>query len=351
LSRYNTRRSANFVTHWIRAYEETHARTDEAGKDAGPFRLGALFEEPGGGTPDPARIREIADRLVRDAAAAYTAHPPYPEVTISHGEGRFASLLAGEGFGDAARFSYFPARGRAGKPAVVIIHHWNAEPKNYNIFGKLFSMLGITTVVMTLPHHGSRGDGSAMANRFLNANVSDTVRSVRLAVLDVQVAVHWLKASGAGDVGVLGISLGSCVAALAAAFNPQIRAAVLFLSAGDFASVVWTGRATRHIRKAMEGHISLKTLQSLWAVISPDCFVDRFAEAGTKFLLLWARHDQVVLPGLTLEFLDRLKQARADVVSAGLPCGHYSFGEPPFSIFALVRGFLFLRRRLRASDG
>jgi cephalosporin-C deacetylase-like acetyl esterase len=150
----------------------------------------------------------------------------------------------------------------------------------------------------------------------------------------------------AGKVGVLGVSLGSCVASLAAAFNPQVRAAALLLTAGDFASVVWTGRATRHIQKAMAGRIGLKDLQQLWSVISPSSFVDRFAASEVKLLIVSGTYDQVVLPELAFEFVDQLKVSHVDVKHLCWPCGHYSLGILPFSMMGLLRSFLFLKKTL-----
>lgn len=340
-----------FLARHIAAYEEAQARTDEVGKNAGPFRLGELFEDPShspgeSDSEQATHIREIAKRLLNDAASLYAISNRQPDVRISGTEGRFSSLISNGTANDVARFFYFPATHAWGKHAVVIVHHWNADPKQYNAFGRIFSLLGVSAAVLTLPYHGLRGDGTAVANRFLNADVSNSARSVRQGVLDVQVLVEWLKGLGAGKVGVLGVSLGSCVASLAAAFNPQVRAAALLLTAGDFASVVWAGRATRHIQKAMDGHIDLKDLQQLWSIIAPSPFVDRFGASEVKLLIVSGAYDQVVLPKLAFEFVDQLKRAHVDVKHLCWPCGHYSLGILPFSMMGLVRSFIFLKKTL-----
>ena len=341
----------SFLARRIAAYDEAQARTDEVGKDAGPFRLGELFEDPSrppteSDSEQIVHIREVAERLLKDAASLYATGKRQPDVEVSGTEGSFLSLISDGTANDIARFSYFPATHAAGKPAVVIVHHWNADPKKYNIFGRIFSKLGVSAAVLTLPYHGLRGNGAAVANSFLNADVSNSARSVRQGVLDVQVLVEWLKAAGTREVGVLGISLGSCVASLAAAFNPRVRAAALLLTAGDFASVVWTGRATRHIQKAMDGHVSLKDLQLLWGVISPCSFVDRFAASEVKLLIVSGAYDQVVLPELASEFVHQLKRVHVDVKHLCWPCGHYSLGILPFSLMGLVRSFIFLKKTL-----
>jgi pimeloyl-ACP methyl ester carboxylesterase len=343
-------RLASFVGRRIAAYDEMQAQADEEGKDAGPFRLGNFLEGPLSAFLDidqeqPPGVKRLVDGLLDYAVPLYLADPQLTRVQLSGSEGKFQSLISEGTSNDTARFSYFPARGSQ-KSAVVIMHHWNANPDKYNVFGKIFSLLGISAVVMTLPYHGQRGDGNAVANRFLNADVGGSARSVIQAVSDAQVIIHWLKSAGVRQIGVLGVSLGSCVAALTAAFNPDVRAAALLLTAGDFASVVWSGRATRHIRKAMDSQISLKSLQLFWSIISPTTFIYNFASSDVKVLILSGSYDQVVLPELTFEFVNQLRRAGVNVIHHCWPCGHYSLALPPFSIVALARSFAFLKNAL-----
>jgi hypothetical protein len=353
-SRVNHRLLSNAgacLTRRIAVYEERRAQVDELGKDAGSFRLGALFpgieHAPLDESPDEAmRVHNIAERLLHEAVSSYRAGEQRPVISISEAEGTFRSLISDGTPNDIAHFSYFPARDAARKPTVVILHHWNADPRRYRVFGRVFSKLGISAVVLTLPHHGLRADGAAVANKFLNADISQTIQSVMQSVLDVQVVVNWLKESPMRQVGVLGISLGSPIAALAAAFNPGISAAALLLTAGDFASVVWSGRATRHIRKAMDGYITLEQLQLLWSVISPCNFVNELSDSNTKLLILSGSCDEVVLPVFAFEFVDRLRHAGVELTHLCWPCGHYSLGAPPFSLAALARSLIFFKRAL-----
>jgi fermentation-respiration switch protein FrsA (DUF1100 family) len=140
----------------------------------------------------------------------------------------------------------------------------------------------------------------------------------------------------------VGVSLGSCVAALAGAFEPLIRRCALLLTAGDFAEVVWTGRATSHIRAALTGHISVDQLREAWSIISPLSYLDRLSSAGTKLLIISGRRDQVVLFSLAKTFVDGLRSKGCKVTWRTLPCGHYLVGKFPYSVitFALTAKFL-----------
>ena len=121
------------------------------------------------------------------------------------------------------------------------------------------SWLGFSAFVLTLPHHYARNASPVrqVANDFLNADLGASIRSIRQSVCDVRSLVTWLRAEGFAEVHLIGVSLGSCVASLVAAFDARLASTSLFLTAGDFAETVWNGRATQHIRAALDPHIDL----------------------------------------------------------------------------------------------
>ena len=78
----------------------------------------------------------------------------------------------------------------------------------------------------------------------------DPVR--RQAVVDVRSCVDWLESQGYVQVGVLGTSLGSCYAFIAAAMDARLKVCAFNYAATYFGDVVWTGQSTRHIRRGLE---------------------------------------------------------------------------------------------------
>ena len=90
-------------------------------------------------------------------------------------------------------------------------------------------------------------------------------------------------------IGILGTSLGSCLAMLTTAHEPRIRAQALNHVSPWFADVVWRGLSTRHVREGLDGHIDLDRLRDLWRPISPFSYLDRVRHAQT--LLVYARYD------------------------------------------------------------
>src|SRR5205814_6616446 len=58
----------------------------------------------------------------------------------------------------------------------------------------------------------------------VSANIARTIQVCRQAVLDARRAVAWLALQGYERIGILGTSLGSCLAMLTSAHEPRIRA-------------------------------------------------------------------------------------------------------------------------------
>jgi hypothetical protein len=199
---------------------------------------------------------------------------------------------------------------------------------------------------MALPYHGLRArNGSSVSDHFLSANLGRTIRSVRQAVIDTRDVVTWLQQRGHDRVVLIGLSLGSCVAGLVAAHDARIACSALVLTAGDFAEVVWTGRATRHIRRGLESKMGLDGLGSVWSIISTGTFAEKLSRADYGTLIISGGRDAVVKPYLTQRFIDQLQARGAPVRWMRLGCGHYSLALPPFSIATFARLLLFFRDR------
>ncbi|WP_313292444.1 alpha/beta fold hydrolase [Rhizobium rhizoryzae] len=218
--------------------------------------------------------------------------------------------------------------------ALVIFHHWNATRRNSQIAGFLSSR-GITVIEIAMPYHFERSrPGSLYADYMISANLGRTVQALRQAVWDGRKLIRWLKCQGYQDVSVLGMSLGSWVAGLVAAHEPTVGRASLFLTAGSLAEMVWTGRATRSIRKSLEPRLTLAQLQRAWAPLNLENHADRLARPGLELHVILASRDMVVLPDLSERLLGRLQNAGARVGVLRLNCGHYSLGRPPYILGA-----------------
>lgn len=329
--------------------EEPLARVDDRRKPHKPLELGADLVFPDLHPDDRDGFRARIAEATRDPERFYSSEPADGRLILKDGflEGpsRHPSGFV-ENDTIHARFVEAKPNGRA----VLILRHWNATDASYGALAKVLNRLGFSTCLMTLPYHGRRSiDRTGVANAFLSPNIGRTIRSVQQAVSDARQIVDWLEQRGCESVHVIGSSLGSSVASLLAIADKRIASSILILSAGDFASVVWTGRATQHIRASLEGSLSLEALQQFWAVLSPSRFWPQLSRADHRMLFLSATHDTVVLPHLTREHLAGLAAHGADFEAKWLPCGHYSMGLVPFSAIALSHIIAFQSRRAASS--
>ena len=239
----------------------------------------------------------------------------------------------------------FPAA-RA-KAAVLVLPQWNADRDGHVGLCRLLAWNGISALRLSLPYHDQRMPPELnRADYIVSSNVTRTVQVCRQAVLDARRAIAWLAARGYERIGILGTSLGSCLALLTVAHEPLIQAQALNHISPYFADVVWRGISTRHVRDGFEGHIELDLLRALWKPISPRWYLERLRTRGT--LLVYARYDLSFPVDLSENLVQTFRERGVPHEVAVLPCGHYSSGKTPFKY---IDGWIltrFLKRALGA---
>ncbi len=310
--------------------------------------------------PPEHRVRAWVDDVMADTGAFFDAGTCEDYEFISAGRGPDASTDSGASHG-TLRFSsalatphpenntvtarWFPsAEGTRGR-AVVVLPQWNSDEGGHIGLSQLLARFGVSALRLSLPYHDARMPPElTRADYIVSANVVRTVQVCRQAVLDARRAVAWLAAQGYQRIGILGTSLGSCLAMLTAAHEPRIRAQALNHVSPWFADVVWRGLSTRHVRAGFDGHIDLDTLRALWGPISPFSYLDRATQ--TRTLLVYARYDLTFPVDLSRLLIDEFKKRRLPHETAVLPCGHYSTGNAPFKFFDAYVLTRFLRKSL-----
>lgn len=329
--------------HAIKKWEDEKGAEEDSRKVPEPLVLGVreAFSNAG----DDIGIAEFCRRsrkVTLDASSFYATGAKPTEFQYKDNELTFPSDIITETPSNNVVLARVAER-KWSKSAAIILPHWNAESGGYQSFSDALGMIGVTAVELTLPYHGPRNrEGAGISDYFLSSNVGRTIRSVRQGVLDTRRIIDWLTLRGYRSVFVIGASLGSCVAGLTGAHDERVRGSILLLTAGDFADVVWTGRATRHIREGLQNNLQLSQLEDIWSVISLSPFISRLGRPSHRLMILSARYDKVVLPNLTADFVSELREAHARVRWRVLNCGHYTLGAFPFSwmAFAAVAGFL-----------
>jgi dienelactone hydrolase len=171
-----------------------------------------------------------------------------------------------------------------------------------------------------------------------------TLQACRQAVLDARRALWWLRDQGYERLGLVGTSLGSCLAMLTTTHEPLVRAQALNHVSPFFADVVWRGLSSAHVRAGLEGHIALDELRELWRPISPWSYLER--ARGKKTLLVYAKYDLTFPVDLSLKLVNEFRRQSIPTEVAMLPCGHYSTGKAPFKFLDGYYLARFLRRNL-----
>ena len=241
----------------------------------------------------------------------------------------------------------FESPGAKGR-AIVVVPQWNADEDSMVKACKILNRFGLSALRMTLPYHEERRpDHMVRADAMVSPVLGLTLQSVRRAVVEVRLAVQWLRRRGYRHIGLLGTSLGSCIGFLALAHDEGLDAAAFNHVAGEFADVVWFGLATRHVRASLDGHVDLDTLRRCWAPISPVHFATRLMERQPKILIVSGAYDPIFLPAHSQSLVDALREADVDFRRVVLPCGHYTLGRPPFYLIDAYLIVRFFRRHLR----
>jgi dienelactone hydrolase len=233
-----------------------------------------------------------------------------------------------------ARWFPAPAEKMAGKAkqAIIVMPHWNADAFSHNALCSVFNRFGISALRLSKPYHDIRRPAElARADYAVSANVGRTIASCRQAVVDIRCCIDWLEQQGYEQFGILGTSLGSCYAFLAAAMDSRIRITAFNHASMAFGDVVWTGQSTRHIRAAFEAiGMSHQRLREVWACISPSHYMEQFAAHPRKILLIHATYDLTFLREYSQQVIENFRRRGIDFVSKVLPCGHYTTGEAPY---------------------
>ena len=322
---------------WIQRWERRLHDTSKSGSPARvcrPFEWGA--EWVGGRAGETAPVLDVAqserlfgyerphdfhlDGVAGDQAGGevltFTSplHTPYPE-------------------NNTVFARWFPAKskGNVPGPAVVVLPQWNSDQNGHMGLCRLLNAFGISALRMSMPYHDRRMPAElTRADYAVSANVGRTVHANRQAVIDTRCCVDWLESRGFERIGILGTSLGSCIAFITAAHEPRIRAQACNHVSSRFADVVWRGLSTTHVAETLHDNITLEELRRHWAVISPVTYVDRFVGRDVATLIVWARYDMSFPPDLSKEFVANYARRGLRYREMVLPCGHYTTGVSPF---------------------
>ena len=257
---------------------------------------------------------------------------PYPENDTVNARWYESAGEREEGIGE---------KGKRGRQAMIVMPQWNADAFSHNALCEMFNRLGISCLRLSKPYHDVRRPAELERSDYaVSANVGRTIAACRQAVVDIRSCVDWLEGQGYTQIGVLGTSLGSAYAFIAAAMDARLRVCAFNHASTQFGDVVWTGQSTRHVKAAFEhAGLSQDEVRAMFAGVSPMSFMEQFAATGEargvgdvprRSLVVYAPYDLTFVERYSLEVIENFAAHGVDFVAKKLPCGHYTTGETPF---------------------
>jgi dienelactone hydrolase len=334
------------ITRVFHRWERRLADASRHVRTVRPFEWGLDWIPANGhppGTPPGDVLRSWVDTVMQDSDAFFTPSPTteytFAPTAVNEGNGEAglltfpSALVTPHSENNIVHARFFPAgrpTGTSGpRRAGVVLPQWNADSTGHVGLSKLLTRVGVSALRISLPYHDRRMPPElARADYIVSSNLARTVQVCRQAVLDVRRALWWLRDQGYERLGLLGTSLGSCLAMITGAHEPLVQAQALNHVSPFFADVVWRGLSTAHVRAGLDPHVNLEQLREYWRPISPWSYLDRAGRKPT--LLVYAKYDLTFPVDLSRQVVDEYRRRGINPEVAVLPCGHYTTGRAPF---------------------
>jgi hypothetical protein len=331
---------ASIYARWVGNWEYRLA-TRDTNRVVRPLDWGLDWLGLSAGDGDPkSLLRKYAAGVVADSEAFFSYKTP-EDYRLEGSHLTFTSPVATPYVeNNAVHAEFFPCRHDRGR-AIVVLPQWNADAGSHLGLCRLLNLYGVTALRMSMAYHDRRKPAETeRADYHCSSNIGRTIHAGRQSVIDVRSCLDWLEQQGYKRLGVLGTSLGSCVAFITAVHDARVRVGVMNHVSTYFSDVVWTGLSTRHIREGFGDAITQDELREFWAPISPATYYGRIPDRDLKTLLIWARYDTTFLPEFSQDVLRTFRERGFKHQVYTLPCGHYTTGQTPFKFmdgFAMCR--------------
>ncbi|MDQ5843770.1 MAG: abhydrolase domain-containing 18 [Acidobacteriota bacterium] len=317
-----------------------------------PFEWGLQFISDHVNGDDPRHVLRQHTQQAMRSSDEFFALPAIPDFQLEGDQLTWTSAIhTPSAENNTARARYFPVnpkKARKPRSAVVVLPQWNAQPNSHVEACRIFNFIGMSALRLTLPYHQERRPPELeRADHLVSTNVGRTIQSMRQAVLDTRAAVRWLKQQGYERVGILGTSVGSCIAFLTFAHEPNLNAGTFNHVSGYVADVAWRGLSTQHLREGFADHLSLEELREYWSPISPVPFINRLPEMGLRPMrFIAARYDLTFPIDLTKDTIAEAKRHNLPVNVVWLSCGHYTMASMPWKAIDAWKIATFMRKHL-----
>jgi dienelactone hydrolase len=238
---------------------------------------------------------------------------------------------------DTVHAKYWRPRGRGPFPAFVVLHWLAGNFGALETFCLRLAEHDVAALMVWMPFYGERREGE---RRMMERDIESTVKNCLQASGDARRAGHWLHARPEVDrarVGILGVSLGSFVAAGSAGLDDQFRLVVPIIGGGDMAQVLMhDSREVRLMREALQrAGITVESLRQTLRPIDPATWAPRVPRE--RVLMINMESDEIIPRPCT----DALWEAFGRPAIKWYPGGHYhvalQFGNLLWDVVTFAR--------------
>ena len=165
------------------------------------------------------------------------------------------------------------------RPWLVGVHGFGMGTPLVNFAGfpvrMLHEQLGLNLALPVLPLHGPRGRRGVSGAEVLTPDYLRMLHLLAQAVWDVRRTLAWIRARSDQPIGLHGISLGGCVAALVAAFEPELACVIAGVPPVDFPSLANDNQPWIMRRYSDEFEVDQRLVRAVSHVVSPLAFAPR----------------------------------------------------------------------------
>lgn len=219
---------------------------------------------------------------------------------------------------------YAPTRRALGQrlPAAVVVHHLGGDFGAEAWLAQHLAQHGVPAVFIALPNYGARREPGTKQGFLSEQDPLGSFGAFRQAALDVIRSADFLRAMPEVDpqqVGLVGVSLGAVVGALARGVDPRLGRTVLVIGGADVTTLVRESSEVKDLfqRALTRAKVDPAELPRLLAPVEPLTFASRIRTEDV--LMINARRDEVVPEACTLSLWEATGRPRLE----WLDCGHY----------------------------
>jgi dienelactone hydrolase len=215
---------------------------------------------------------------------------------------------------------YYRPKGEGPFPGVIVLDITAGDQNLSRIMATHLANNGVAGLFVQMAYYGPRRPAGSDL-RLLSPDVPHTLAAIRQTVLDIRRASAWLENRPEIDgkqLGIMGTSLGSFIAALTAEAEPRLGKVAVLLGGGGLVDAYYEDPRGAIFRKLWETLGGTKErMKQIIAPVDPLTYAENLKER--KLLILAAKRDDIVPPRCA----EALWQATGKQKIVWYNCTHY----------------------------